>query len=147
MSHRDAVLVREMLANDRAVARGRISLHAHQSGHPFADQAIDQRSEVHLAQDLILVAPPHGRRQLDPRPLAHAALRVLFVLEPANLGGRRQVLPMPVLDARLSEHSLEAIRVRPRVLASTQAPTLAHVYQRTNAAPLSASRNPSRVNP
>jgi hypothetical protein len=89
------------------------SLHAHQSGHPFADQAIDQWSEVHLAQDLILVAPPHGRSQLDPRPLAHAELRVLFVLEPANLGGRRQLLPMPVLDARLGEHSLEAIRVRP----------------------------------
>ncbi len=94
---------------------------------PVVRQARDQRLEVERVEDLPRVALDVLGRQLGARALADALAGVLGVLELAQLGGGRELLHVPVVDARVRECGLEAGGVGPRVLAPADSPPLAHV--------------------
>jgi len=66
-------------------------------------------------------------RELRARALADADPVVLGVLNPTQLGRRRQLPVVRVADPGLRERLLQALRIRPRVLAAANAPALADV--------------------
>jgi hypothetical protein len=92
-----------------------------------------ERLEVHGLEDLPPVAPHVLRCQHRAGALAHAGLRVLAVLQLPELGRRRQLPVVLVGDAGIGQRALKANGVRPRVLASADAPALAHVHQQPDA--------------
>ena len=80
-----------------------------------------------MVEDLPDVAVPILGCELDARPLAHSEAIVLPVLHVAELGRRRELLVVAVLDAGLRERRLETQRVRPRVLGTANPAPLPHV--------------------
>ena len=101
------ILRRQPLGDERAVARLGIALDAEERRRRVDGHLGDDRREVDMIEDLPDVAVPILGRELDPRALADAEAVVLPVLHVAELGGRRQLLVVAVLDAGVRERSLE----------------------------------------
>src|SRR4051794_11229493 len=118
-----AVLGGEAPGDQRTMARLRIALDAQQRKRRLRGQ----RREVDVVEDLARVAPDVLGRQLNARALADPEPLVLAVLQLAQLGGRRQVDAVLVLDAGLRERILQAPGVGPRVLRPAHAAPLAHI--------------------
>jgi hypothetical protein len=108
------------------VAGLRVALDAEEGGAVVTDEA-DDRLEVDPVEHLLGVAAGVHGRQLGARAFALAAPLVLAVLQLPHLGRRRQLRQVAVADARLAQRRLEALRVRPGVLAAAHAAPLAHV--------------------
>ena len=85
--------------------------------------------EIDAIEDLSGVALDVLGRELRARPLSDALPGVLAVLQPAELGGRRQLLVMAVLDAGLDQGGLQAHGIGPGVLATAHPTALANVEQ------------------
>src|SRR5688572_23658406 len=111
------------------MARLGVALDAEQRGDSAVREGLDQPPQVDSVQDLAQVAPAILGSEQRARALADSRLRVLAVLQAAKLGGRGELLVVLVADARLRERGLQALRVRPRVLAASHAPSLPHVEQ------------------
>src|SRR5436190_7835697 len=127
VTDREAVLRRESLRDERAVARLRVALDAEQGGRAVGRQLLGEGAEVDVVEDLAGVALDVGRRELDARALADAVAVVLGVLEVAQLGRGRELRAVLVGDARVRERRLKPLGVRPGVLRSADAAPLAHV--------------------
>ena len=135
-----AILGRQPLGDERAVARLGIALDTEQRGRRIGGHLGDDRREVDMIEDLPEVAVPILRRQLAPGALADTEAVVLGVLHVAELGGRRQLLVVAVPDAGVGERGLEPQRVRPRVFG---APTPRR-WRTSSTRPTSAARRVSR---
>src|SRR3954467_7556971 len=85
------------------------------------------RRQVDLVEDLARVALHVLGCEAGAVALAHALPVVLAVLELAQLGRRGQIGLVLVADARIGESCLQALGVRPRVLAPAHAAALADV--------------------
>ena len=113
----DAVLGREALGDDRAVAGLGIALDAEQRAGAVGRELGGDGLERRLVEDLACVSGGVLRREHGPRPLALAPARVLGVLELAQLGRRRELLVVLVGDARRpASAAWRRAAVRPRVL-------------------------------
>src|SRR5690606_22918096 len=131
--HRQAVPGAQALGHQRAVARRRIAFDAEQGGRRAVRKSGRERAEVERVEDLADVALGVLRRQRGAVALAHAQAVVLAVLQPAQFGRRRQLLDVPVADARGGERALEPHRVRPGVVGAADAAALAQVEQQPHA--------------
>jgi hypothetical protein len=118
---------RERGGGERAVARLGVALDAQQGGNRVLRQLGDDRAEVGVGKDLAPVALGVFGRQDAARALPDPLPRIFFVLQPAQLGRRSELLAMGVADAFLEERGLEPLRVRPRVVATSYASPLADV--------------------
>jgi hypothetical protein len=122
-----AVALGEACGDQRAVTGGRVALDAQQSGAAPARQRAHECAQIRSVEDLGEIATCVLRRQQLPVALADACYRVLAVLELAELGRRRELATVLIVDARLRQRRLQAQRVRPRVLRAPNAATLSNV--------------------
>jgi hypothetical protein len=129
MHDSEAVRLGELCGDERPVARLRVALDAQQCGRPVLRQPRDEGIEVKLVEDLAPIARGVLRRELAPRTLADATTVVFCVLHVAQLGRRRELLSVLVLDARVGERRLQSLGVRPHVLPPTYPAALADVEQ------------------
>src|SRR4051794_13693898 len=129
MRDRDAVLAREPIGYERAVARLGVALHAEEGARALRGKGSGHVAQVGSVQDLGRVALHVGRRELAPGALSDTLAVVLGVLQPPQLRRRRQLRMVFVGNARLGERRLEPLRVRPRVLGPAHAAALADVEQ------------------
>ena len=106
MLDRDPEAIAEARGDQGAVTRLGVALDAEQRRGRVGRESLDQRPEIGSVEDLARVALDVLRRQLDPRALADALPGVLRVLQPAQLGGRRQLLVVLVADPGLGERRL-----------------------------------------
>src|SRR3954451_678224 len=129
---RQAELRRHTLGNERAMTSFRVPLNAEEGRRPVGRHRLDDRREVDPIQALADVALHVVGRQLFARPLADALARVFGVLKVPQLRRRRELGQVLVLDSGPGESVLEALRVRPRVLASAYPAPLADIEQLTH---------------
>ena len=111
----------------------RVALDAEESAGAHLGQVRDQLAEIGLAEDLALVALGVFSRKRHPRAFADTLLVVGAVLQPAQLGGRGELLVVAVGDPRIGHRGLKPLRVRPRVLGTANATALADVEKHGDA--------------
>ena len=141
MLHGKPELRLQALRDERAVAGLGIGLDAHEHSCPVDRHRLDDRPEGDPVENLPEVPRPVLGGELNPRALADPAPAVLSVLELSKLGGRRQLLAMPILDSSLSQRRLEACRVRPGIPTAPNAAPLANIEH------LARSRFPQGTEP
>lgn len=124
------MLVGQPGCDQRTVAGARITLDAEQGGGRVSWEQGCQRVETGGIEDLLGVTPDVLRRQLDPRALADPLAPVCLVLKLAQLGRRRELLAVFVLDPGLRERRLQPARVGPGVLRTAHAAALPNVQHR-----------------
>jgi hypothetical protein len=102
-------------------------------------QLSHNHAEIDAIEDLARVALAIRGCELDPGAFSYTATSVLGVLEPAQLGTRRQLAMVAILDLHAAKRTLKPQRVGPCVLAAPHASALANVQQQTH---ISGSERP-----
>ena len=123
----------EPVGDQRPVAGLGVALDAEQRRDRVVREAGGELVQIGGVEDLGDVAARVLGRELDPGALADPAAVVLGVLELAQLGRRRELLVVAVVDSRLGEQRLEPLRVRPGVLAAADPASLADVDDQADA--------------
>jgi hypothetical protein len=113
--NREAVLGRQAVGHQGAVAGLRVALHAEQGCGALGWERGDDVAQVRLVQDLARVAVHEGGRQQGAAALSLAPAGVLRVQDVPQLGRGRQLQVVLIADSGVLEGSLEALRVGPGV--------------------------------
>src|SRR5258705_1116711 len=104
-----------------------ITFDAEQRSETVGRQVADELAEIDTVEDFPQVALAVFRSKFQAGALTDALTRVLLVLHMPELGGRRELLVVPVFDAGSRERGLEPCRIAPGVLGPAHAAALAHV--------------------
>ena len=124
MRDRDAVFGFETLGDQRAVAGLGITFDAHQRRRALGLQFVDELAEIDSVEDLTEVALTVFGSQFHAGALPDALPRVRAVLHVPELGGRRELLVVPVIDTGVVESGLDAERVGPGILRTADTAAL-----------------------